>query len=332
MGRLSNLSKVSHDAIKAVLIKHYSAVETCIINTADDLPKIVKAKPDLVFLGVKYVPISGAADRANERVWVSEFLDSHDIKYTGSGRIAHERDVSKELAKQCVLEANLQTAPYTVVRKNSKLTASDIDMPYPVFVKPLNLCGGQGVDDSSVANDLASVKEKTESIAQRFGVDSIVEQFLPGREFSVAVLKNSYSADYDLMPVELIAPENAQGVRMLSSDVKSADAERVIRVADVALARSLQVFARNVFDALGASDYGRIDIRLDVHGIPHFLEANLTPSLIRNYGSFPKACFLTQGLDYESMIQRIVRLGLAGKVSNSPVAYTVSRSSRGITF
>lgn len=96
---------------------------------------------------------------------------------------------------------------------------------------------------------------------------------------------------------------------MLSQAVKSADREQAVAVLDKAIYSKVTALALAVFTALGARDYGRIDIRMDEHGTPHFLEANLIPSLISNYGSFPKACVINLGLDYESMILRIVRLG-----------------------
>jgi D-alanine-D-alanine ligase len=54
-------------------------------------------------------------------------------------------------------------------------------------------------------------------------------------------------------------------------------------------------------------------------GVPHFLEANLIPCLIRGSGNFPKACLMNQGMDYEAMILQIVRLGFARATSVSPV-------------
>jgi D-alanine-D-alanine ligase len=93
--------------------------------------------------------------------------------------------------------------------------------------------------------------------------------------------------------------------------VKSSNTEQAIEVIDKNIKTKVTTLATEVFYALGARDYGRIDIRLDAHGTPHFLEANLIPSLISGYGSFPKACMLNIDLDYESMILSIARLGLA---------------------
>jgi hypothetical protein len=44
--------------------------------------------------------------------------------------------------------------------------------------------------------------------------------------------------------------------------------------------------------------------------VPNFLEANLIPSLIKDYGNFPKACAINIGMGYEQMLLAIVQLGL----------------------
>jgi D-alanine-D-alanine ligase len=112
------------------------------------------------------------------------------------------------------------------------------------------------------------------------------------------------------MPLELIAPTDNRGARILTSKVKSTDTESFLGVTDEVISDKITTLAIDVFHALGARDYGRIDIRLDKFGTPYFLEANLVPSLIDGYGNFPKACLLNRGMDYETMMLRIVALGM----------------------
>lgn len=95
--------------------------------------------------------------------------------------------------------------------------------------------------------------------------------------------------------------------------LKKADTESTHPVADGNLRNSISVLALSVFRALGARDYGRIDIRLDANGVPNFLEANLIPSLIEKYGNFPKACMMNRGLGYEEMILKITDLAINRK-------------------
>ena len=112
------------------------------------------------------------------------------------------------------------------------------------------------------------------------------------------------------MPLELVAPVDEHGHRILSDAVKSADTEAFLPVETGVLKESIKRLALQVFKTLGAQDYGRIDIRLDGDGTPQFLEANLIPSLLNHYGNFPKACLLNMSLGFEPMLLQIVRLGL----------------------
>ena len=90
------------------------------------------------------------------------------------------------------------------------------------------------------------------------------------------------------------------------------DTESHMKLADAGLAAKVNTLAINAFRALGANDYGRIDIRLDDSGTPHFLEANLLPSLRDNYGNyFPRACVIYRNLAYEPMILQIADLAFS---------------------
>jgi D-alanine-D-alanine ligase len=162
-----------------------------------------------------------------------------------------------------------------------------------------------------VANNFRQLQSKVHSIATDLQSDSLVEEYLPGREFSVAILKDGHADEFLAMPIERIAPPDEHGARFLSAQVKSADAGSSLAVTDKIIKAKVMALALKVFHALEARDYGRIDIRLDKADEPHFLEANLIPGLISGYGNFPKACLLDMDMDYETMILNIANLGLA---------------------
>ncbi|MFA5003835.1 MAG: hypothetical protein WC498_00985 [Candidatus Saccharimonadales bacterium] len=309
---LSSLSQPSCDAIFAVLAKHYTKVGVTIVNNLSDLEALVARKPDLVFLGMEYILTNSvSANIAPTKIWVTEYLDEKGITYTGSNQAAHELGRDKSLAKRCVLNAGLKTSAFCVIKQSQSLAPDDLSLAFPLFIKPTSRGGGLGIDSDSVVHTFEQFQSKIRSIAADLRSDSLVEEYLPGREFSVAILKDEDSTEFSVMPLELIAPPDERGARILSKSVKTLNAEQAIAVADEATKSKVCELAVNVFYALGARDYGRVDIRLDKYGVPHFLEANLIPSLISGYGSFPKACVLNLNLSYESMILKIVRLGLA---------------------
>ncbi|MBA3757726.1 ATP-grasp domain-containing protein [Candidatus Saccharibacteria bacterium] len=308
---LSSLSQESCDAIYSLLKRHYCIVGVSIVNNLNDLRNLVSKQPDLVFMGMKYLP-SGIADCAAEdkKIWLSTYLEQRDIAHTGSAGEAICLESNKPLAKQRALDAGFTTAPYIVIKRTETGLVAESSLSYPLFVKPSRGGGGDGINDESVVHNLMQLDGKVNSHTINFSGDWLIEQYLPGREFSVGILKEEYSKRLIAMPLELVTETNHRGERILSQEVKSMNLEKTLPVMDVSVRESVVNMAVGVFKCLGARDYGRIDIRFDEWGNPHFLEANLIPSLIEDYGSFPKACVVNLGMDYEKMILSIVRLGL----------------------
>src|SRR6185503_701270 len=99
---------------------------------------------------------------------------------------------------------------------------------FPLFIKPTDLGGGEGIDSSSVVHNFDELKLRVQSIAADLHSDSLVEEYLPGREFSVAILKSQHSTEFSVMPIELIAPADNRGQRILSREVKAADTEKFV--------------------------------------------------------------------------------------------------------
>jgi len=313
---LSSLSQASCDAIFGVLSKHYATVGITTIDDVSDFEILAKKRPNLVFLGIKFVlknPDLGLRD--SEKIWISDYLDKLGINYTGSSHDAQELGVNKPLAKQRVLDSGLETSKFYVARQHQPSARTGTSLEFPLFVKPAGRGSGVGVDDDSVVHNQEQLKSKVYSIVANLQSDALIEEYLSGREFSVAILQAEHSPKLFAMPLELIAQPNERGERLLSSRIKSSNTERVAEITDMAIKSAVSELAISAFRALGAKDYGRIDIRMNEAGIPHFLEANLLPNLVESYGSFPKACVMNLGLNYESMILQIVRLGLKRSVS-----------------
>jgi D-alanine-D-alanine ligase len=329
---LSYMSQESCDAILAVLTRHYAWVRISVVNNLSDLETIVARDPDLVFLGMESIPVNPNLGRKDpSRIWLTTYFDERDIACTGSNQIAHELQRNKPLAKQRALDAGLKTAPFCVIKQNHSPASHDIALTFPLFVKPANRGGGLGINSDSLAYNFEQLFSKVHSIAN-LQSDTLIEEYLPGREFSVAILKDEHSAEFSVMPIELIAPLDKNKQRILSAKVKSSNAEQAIEITDRVIKFKVTTLALDVFYALGARDYGRIDIRLDKYGAAHFLEANLIPSLISGYGSFPKACMINNNLDYESMIIRIARLGLARRVEYIEGAVELSPTINSVPY
>jgi D-alanine-D-alanine ligase len=309
----SSMSLKSCDDIQQVLTRYYSRVGVSTVNNIAELDALIAKQPDVVFMGMKCLPHT----EGEEPTWVSDYLKLHGITHIGSSGRAIELERNKPLAKQRILDMHLATPPFMVAQKGESFAETDITLTFPVFIKPINFGGSEGIDSESVIYNVETLRHRVPRLSQKYNTDVLIEEFLPGREFSVALLKTADSSDYMVMPLELIAPADASGLRILSAKIKTLDIEASRIVKEEAVNAVVSELAVEVFTALGGRDYGRVDIRLDKAGKPHFIEANLVPSLKKSPGNyFPKACLLSQGMSYDEVIVSIVELGLARAIAH----------------
>ena len=157
-------------------------------------------------------------------------------------------------------------------------------------------------------NDFISFEAKVLDIHLKQNSPSLVETYLSGKEYSVGIFENSADGSLNAMPIEIIVKKNLNGHCILDFDVKKNDEEKVIPVSDIKIFNKLSKIAKDSFRALGGKSLGRIDIKMDQHGTPHFIEANLMPGLRKGY--FYRSCQINLDMSYEDMIFNIASTGL----------------------
>jgi D-alanine-D-alanine ligase len=312
--RLSSMSEKSYTMIQQSLSKFYKNVGITLIENVEDLEKLVLMKPDLVFLGVKRIPRQPTPSNGSSYVWLSDYLDKNSISYTGSGVDASILEQDKNRAKDVVKRAGLKTSPYFVTYTKQHTSESQIPLKFPLFIKPPNLSGGMGVNDASVVRNFKQYKSKIKSLENDFGSESLVEEYLTGREFTVAILQSTTGSSLQTSSLEILPTANKHGDYIIGSDMKSSNTETPVATLDNGeIKDSITDLASKVFIAIGASGYGRVDIRLNSEGEPQFMEINLIPSTINGSGNFQKAVEKNLGLSYDNMLLQIVDLGFINK-------------------
>lgn len=309
---LNIMTPESCNEICNVLKNHFTEVEATVIKEKADLKNLIKRKPDLVFLGVKYVGFTENAKRRESpnKIWLSEYLESKGINHTASKAVAIKLEFDKILAKEAMLKNNIDTAPFFVARPGQYKKTKELPLQFPLFIKPIYEGNGKGIDKNSIVTNFDDFGTKVESIHKEFKSPSLVEKYLSGREFTVGVFDAvSSEGKTAIMPVELKASDNC-GNKILSFEVKTEDNERLIPIQDAKEHERISGFAKNAFTALGARDYGRIDIRMDENGALYFLEANLLPGLNPRKSYFIKTCKINGQGNYEEAILRIAETAL----------------------
>ena len=280
--------------ILKILSKHYRNVSITEIITENDLKKLALRKPDLVFSGVKYFYF------ADGIIWLNDYLELHDILYIASNRTALHNEHDKSIAKKIVQKANIRTADFFTTEPGEHQNEKSIPISFPLFIKPLTGGDSRGVDANSIAYDFLSFQAKVLDIKSKHNLRSLVETYLSGKEYSVSILQNHSNENLIAMPIEIIVKKNINGHRILDYDIKDNDHEKVIEVSNSKIFNQLSDLSKNAFTALDGKSFGRIDIKMDHRGVPHFIEANLMPGLRKGY--FYRSCLLNLNMSYEQMI------------------------------
>jgi len=317
---LNSMSLKSRTMIKKVLQKHYSRVGISVVNNAADLAAVAAKNPDLAFIGVKKIPVNGINSPSEDFLWVAEYLEQNGITTTGSGSDAIRLEQDKTQAKDIVMAAGLATSPYFVAKKGQYSDEAQLPLKFPMFIKPPDMGAGAGIDDDSVVRNFKEYESKINSLCSDNRSKALVEEYLFGREFTVALMLDTERKNIMVMPIQQLPLANGRGDAVIGQAMKESATETAVSIVEESvLKQSVMKLAKDVFIALGARDYGRIDMRLDENNVPNFLEANLIPGLIDGSGNFQKACQMNLGMKYEDMIQHIVALAFARELSSELV-------------
>lgn len=283
-GMLSAISKMGH------------AVQLTVCKTKADLGNIIARKPDLVVLAVKYIPTDNDGD-----IWLSEYFMRYEMNFTGSFRNILEFDSNKVLAKTILQNKGIVTAKYFTTVPGKHSSGNELPIKFPLFLKPIDAANGNGIDDSSWVKNFSEFEAKVLSLYELFSQPILVEEYLDGREFTVAIISKS-NGKFIVSAIEIIPPESKSGLRILGLKVKRDNTEALKKIENIEILNKVKQLALNSFINLGIRDFARIDIKSNKNGDCFFMEANLVPGLTPDSSYFPKSCEIEFGLTYDEVI------------------------------
>ncbi len=315
IGKLNLMPDRTLELLYETLSNYYTKVEISIIEKEEELKELVRKKPDLVISGIKYLgfDLDSIQRKSTNKIWFSDYLDKHGISYTGSSKKSIEYEFDKSKAKKIVSEYGCNTAPFFIA-KPDQFIQDDLPLDFPLFIKPLYEGDSRGIDSNSLVYNFDNYQRKVSSILENQNTVSLVEKYLNGKEYTVAIIQDFKNNSYHVYPIELLAEKNKNGDRILGFSDKIADKELPLKIENKDVKNIISKLALDSFKALGAKGYGRIDIKMNETGVPYFLEANLIPGLGTGY--LYKCYNLNTGLTYEQMILYIIRNALKNNTTN----------------
>lgn len=278
------------------------------------LARVKKKRPELVF----NLAEAFRTDRRHE-AGIAALLEMLGLPFTGAGAAALAVCKDKALAKKILSYHHVRTPGFLVsprARPRKRLKP----LRFPVFVKPLDTEGSEGIAQAALAEDEAAAVERVKFVHESLQTDALVEEFIAGRELYSGVIGNDRLVS--LPPIELLVGNQSVGdeslpegaPRFFTYKAKWDAAYRKkwgIRAGapkdlDADMERRIAETARKAYHALGVSGYARVDVRVTPSGEIWVIEVNPNPGLASS-DEFAKAAARAD-LPYETLIDRIVQL------------------------
>ncbi len=253
----------------------------------------------------------GLAGRSRE-AQVPALLEAFGQPYTFADPLVMAATLDKAVAKRLVRDHGLATAPFALVERAADLAA--VELPFPLFAKPVAEGTGKGVSPASLVRSRRELERTCRRLLARYAQPVLVETYLPGREFTVGIVGSGPAARIvGTLEVELL-PGAEPGVYSYTNKERCEELVHY-RLVDDPEARAAAELALACYRALDCRDAGRVDLRSDAAGRPHFLEVNPLAGLHPTHSDLPILASLA-GLGYDGLIGAIVasaaeRAGLA---------------------
>jgi D-alanine-D-alanine ligase len=233
---------------------------------------------------------------------VPALLEAYDVPYLFSDPLTLSLALDKAMAKRVVRDCSVPTAPFAVIE--CATDAQRIELAFPLFLKPVAEGSGKGIGTHSKVNGRAELERVSGELLERFQQPVLVEAYLPGREFTVGITGTQNGAEV-LGIMEVLWTENAAAHGYGYENKEHFEGRMDYRLVDDSEAQEAGRVALAAWRALRCRDGGRVDIRSDEGGRPHFIEVNPLAGLNPERSDL---VFIARfkGLAYVDLIARIM--------------------------
>lgn len=251
----------------------------------------------------------------NRESQVPMLLELKGIPYVGADALTMGITLDKVVAKKLFISEGIPTARYFVAESTKDLEKQNT-IGYPLIVKTIHEGSSKGISKDSRVENLEGFKRQVNLINTVYKQPALVEEFIKGTEFTVAVLGNEPPQAMPIVQVSIDGDVNLGDEFYTFERISSTDLRYVCptKISDE-LTHKIQDLAVRVYKCVGCRDFGRVDFRVDKKGNPYVLEINPLPSLDSkdSFNIFPKVI----GSSYDAVLNQILgfalkRYGLLG--------------------
>ncbi|MEO8763833.1 MAG: SET domain-containing protein-lysine N-methyltransferase [Ginsengibacter sp.] len=237
-------------------------------------------------------------------------LDLLNLPYTGPTALLY--DPPKELMKYVAYTCGINTPPYVIVKNLQQVSKAILKLNFPLFIKPAKAGDSLGIDADSLVNDESRLEKKVADLLEEYP-EVLVEEYIPGREFTVLVAADAgdkYNCTV-YTPLEFVFPE---GKKFKTYSLKTSELHEECNIpcSDTALANRLKESAAKIFKAFKGIGYARLDFRVNDKNQIFFLEINFTCSVFyeKGYEGSADYILINEPQGKEAFLHKIICEGI----------------------
>ncbi len=175
--------------------------------------------------------------------------------------------------REIALNSGIPVSPGLLI--NDAKEIEDFNLRFPVFLKPNYEGTAKGIGQKSVANNLTELTEIAEIIIREYKQPVLVEEFLPGAEFTCAVMEHPLRCGPVLE--RGICATSGIGIHALEKDGIERD-YRLLNTLTPEIEEKIHIWSLKICKAMNVRHFARLDFKCDSDGNPHFLEINPLPT------------------------------------------------------
>jgi D-alanine-D-alanine ligase len=294
------------NAVKTALETFHNV--TLIEADLNAFEKLKIINPDIVF------NIAEGFNGASREAQMPAILDMLQIPYTGSDPLTLATCLDKARTKEILSYHKIPNAKFIIADNIEEI--KNADLQFPLIVKPVYEGSSKGIFSSSFVKNENELVKEIERILTEYNQSALIEEFLPGREFTVAVLGNGKEAEilpiveikYSDFPEDFIPIYSYEAKWILDTKENPLDVFSCPAQIPLELEEKIKNICLRTFNVLRCRDWSRIDVRLDKNDEPNIIEINPLPGILPNpeeNSCFPKAA-RTKGLNYTEMINKVL--------------------------
>jgi D-alanine-D-alanine ligase len=233
---------------------------------------------------------------------VPSLLESYGIPCTFSDPMVLSLTLHKAMTKRVVRDLGIATPDFWVVEKESDVRL--IDPSFPLFAKPVAEGTGKGITAASKIMNRNQLAEACCEMLAHYRQPVLVESFLPGREFTVGILGTGDRAT-PIGVMEILLNDRAEPDVYSYTNKENYENRVHYRLIRGHAAQKVSEVALKAYQGLGCRDAGRVDLRMDAHDRPNFIEINPLAGLNPTHSDL---CIIARkaGMDFEKLIAGIM--------------------------